>query len=308
MNSFLTRDNLESSLGSFELQELVCLESDASLLDLITKMNEESFGSVGITKDGSLVGIITEKDFLTRFHLIENFILNGEEVDITSLMTKNPIVFNEDKTILDAMKVMTSLEFRHLPVKKDNTLRIISVRDILNIICNKFSDDLDLYQPIKNWRKEDPSLQEIDILEKPHDTDGISSAVFETPLKRIYNSSFIYIDHEGNIENLINKMIENEVQVAFVMEYETTFVGIITERDLLKKVFSKKYQLSDSIIDIMTASPDYLSVTHHFGNALKNMEAFDYRNMPVVAQDGYPIGNVALLDLMSLFYAQFASN
>ncbi|EQC43987.1 CBS domain-containing protein [Bacteriovorax sp. Seq25_V] len=304
MTSFISRDSLTITLGSLELQKLVCVERDASFSEIIEKMNEESIGSIGVIENSKLIGIITEKDFLTKFHRIKECCDSDSEIDITTVMTKNPIVFSEEKDLLAAMKVMTSHDFRHLPIRKGDSLEIISVRDILNIICESFKDDLSKYQPIKHWNKEEPALQEIDILEFPRKGNGISAAVFETPLKRIFNPNFIHIDYAETVEALINKMVSNEVHVAFVMEYETAFIGIITERDLLKKVYSKEIPLNAPTSDLMTPLPDFLSVTHQFGNALKNMQAFDYRNMPIVGQDGYPIGNVTLLDLMGLFYSQ----
>ena len=64
-----------------ELQPVVCLPSTAKVANAIQSMTEKRVGIVLIVDDGSLVGVFSERDVLTR--------VAGSDVDINA--TASPI-------------------------------------------------------------------------------------------------------------------------------------------------------------------------------------------------------------------------
>ena len=66
-------------------------------------------------QDGTLVGIVTERDL--AFRVIPKG-LDPKKTSVEKIMTKNVDTISPNKTTLDAIKVMKK-GFRHLPVTKD---------------------------------------------------------------------------------------------------------------------------------------------------------------------------------------------
>lgn len=94
------------------------LQQDEPVSKAIDMMNERSFGSVIIVdaKD-SIVGIVTERDFLTRLLPKK---LDPQKTKLSEIMTKDVRVAREDDDLLDWLRIMSNERFRHLPVVNDN--------------------------------------------------------------------------------------------------------------------------------------------------------------------------------------------
>lgn len=67
-------------------------------------------------------------------------------------------------------------------------------------------------------------------------------------------------------------------------------VGIFTERDLLKRVLGRQMDLTSPLRDCMTAQPVTVQRKDPVGAAVQRMEEGGYRNLPVVDDDGRPLG------------------
>ncbi|OUJ18129.1 CBS domain containing protein [Methanonatronarchaeum thermophilum] len=74
-----------------------------------------------------VVGIITRSDLLK----------NPQEDQIAMLMTRDPVVIDEEKTLTEAAKLILRHDIRRLPVVKNEELTgIISVADLVKVIPN----------------------------------------------------------------------------------------------------------------------------------------------------------------------------
>jgi CBS domain-containing protein len=90
------------------------------------------------------------------------------------------------------------------------------------------------------------------------------------------------------------------------MEYETSIRGIITERDLLFKVYDQPGVSAESPVrEFMTASPHLLLSKHYLAHAINNMFHFGYRNTIVVNEDRYPESIVTLLEIFKFMAFHF---
>lgn len=67
------------------------------------------------SRDSSLVGIITDKD-ITYKVVAEG--LDPASVAVSTVMTRDPISVTSDVSLDDALRIMASRHFRHLPVIK----------------------------------------------------------------------------------------------------------------------------------------------------------------------------------------------
>lgn len=100
-----------------------------------------------VSSDGQLVGILTDKDVAYRL-VAEG--LEPRTTPVSEIMTRNPIAVSENGNRNDALNIMVSRKFRHLPVvteiKSDNDeMTGTSVAGLLDITKCVFErlDDLE---------------------------------------------------------------------------------------------------------------------------------------------------------------------
>ena len=121
-------------------------------------------------------------------------------------------------------------------------------------------------------------------------------------MKEVDGSEILKIDEKSNIRNLWLKMKEAHLPVAAVTSWSTILSGIVTERDLMTKVFTKDEEfLSKPISTIMTPNPHSMMLKHHLVYAINNMSKFRYRNILVVDEDKYPMKITELIDFLKFF-------
>ncbi len=125
--------------------------SPSDTLDMaVSLMMEHRIGSIVITEDDKLVGILSEHDLLTILH---NKHAMWSPLTVKDAMTSNPFVCDVDDSLEDAMNMMVDHNIRHLPVVYKNELKgMLSITDIVEELLRKaqFENKL-LKNYIQNW-------------------------------------------------------------------------------------------------------------------------------------------------------------
>lgn len=293
----IKQEEFEVSLADFDLPKIITMDPSMTFLEAARLMKEKRIGSMTLGNEGKLSGIFTERDCISKApRIIEN-----PNIPLSEIMTENPLTLSLDNTLLRALSLMSSKEFRHIPLVNESGLveKMISIKDILKFVSNYFQEYIKRFDPIDDWKKENIHLQEDAILYDLKKQKGsLSEEIFDVPLKRIYTTNFSSFDINMSIEEALLTMHKKRHSIALVFEFETELKGVFTERDILYKVFAGQMDLSQSIGEIMTAGPHVLTTQHQYGNAFKNMFTYGYRNVPIVNQEGFAIGNVSLLELL----------
>jgi CBS domain-containing protein len=95
-------------------------------------------GAVLVVDDaGSLVGIVTERDFLTRIADQPGL----ADLPVRDFMTPNPETVLKTDTVAMALGKMNVRGYRHLPIVEGNRpVGMISVRDILRYMAGLFRE------------------------------------------------------------------------------------------------------------------------------------------------------------------------
>lgn len=94
-------------------------------------MSEKNIGAVAVLDSGTLVGVFSERDLMTRVVASD---LDPSATRIQDVMTSDIAVASPDDSISDCLQKMHSLNCRHLPVVDgDNLIGMISLRDLLQI-------------------------------------------------------------------------------------------------------------------------------------------------------------------------------
>jgi CBS domain-containing protein len=113
--------------------EIDALQSIQSTIDL---MRREKVGCLLIVRDSKLVGIFTDRDFLSRVLAVGRPL----EGPIAEVMTPDPITVEPQDSIRTAIKRMQSGNYRHLPVvdSGNHPVGILSVKRIVHYLVEHF--------------------------------------------------------------------------------------------------------------------------------------------------------------------------
>ncbi len=108
------------------------IDEDATVNEAARIMDEYELGCIVVTsKEGKPIGIITERDLVTRV-LAKN--AKASKLSAKEVMTSPLITVDPDETLSDASRRMSELDIRRLGVMyKGNLVGIVSSKDILAI-------------------------------------------------------------------------------------------------------------------------------------------------------------------------------
>ena len=138
------RDLLEKVLIN---QRLVIIDQKKSATEAAATMVKNKCGALLVCdtkKDGTLVGIVSERDLAFRV-IPKN--LNPKQTTVSQIMTKNVETISPKKTTHDAIHIMKSRGFRHLPViENKKIIGILSMRDLYDYAHSELQDSLKKHQ------------------------------------------------------------------------------------------------------------------------------------------------------------------
>lgn len=107
------KDRPEFSTKSAPLTML----GNATVQEAATQMSKKNYGSVAIIEsDETLVGIVTERDLMTRVINVHRDPLN---TTLSDIMSTDLHTANENDEVIDWLRIMSNERFRHLPVVND---------------------------------------------------------------------------------------------------------------------------------------------------------------------------------------------
>jgi CBS domain-containing protein len=116
---------------SMSQRHVVSLGPQASVWDAACVMTRANCGSVLIVDTpGTLLGIVTERDLMTR---VLAKALDPQTTSVSDIMTRNPHCVSPEILVSDAVLIMIERGFRHLPIVATGgkILGVFSVRDAL---------------------------------------------------------------------------------------------------------------------------------------------------------------------------------
>ena len=108
---------------------LLTIASDASVYDMVKQMVEANVGSLLVTVEGRIEGIVTERDYLRRVTLEDR---TDKETQVHEIMTSPLIVVTPQTPVDECMAVMTDRRIRHMPVVDEGeVVGMVSIGDLV---------------------------------------------------------------------------------------------------------------------------------------------------------------------------------
>ena len=107
--------------------ELITVEPSTSVAAAVTVMGMQRVGAVLAIENGRLEGIFTERDLVRAL----SYDISASSQPVSHWMTRNPITVGPDASVEQALEVMLTGHFRHLPVMESESLvGVVSIRDL----------------------------------------------------------------------------------------------------------------------------------------------------------------------------------
>jgi CBS domain-containing protein len=120
--------------------KLLCLPPQTTVTAAARKMFERKVGAVMVTLGGTLLGIVTERDVNFRVVALGR---SPETTRLSDIMTKDPDTLPPDAAVDEALEMMQSYGYRHVPVERDGTvIGVISIRDIFMEVKQDLENDI----------------------------------------------------------------------------------------------------------------------------------------------------------------------
>ena len=131
------------------------ISPENTLKQMVDEMLAKKIGSLLVTdKEDALVGIISERDFLT---IVGEHTKDWEDITVSDVMTKEVVTAAPEDTLEQVMSIMTEHHIRHIPViGNDKIVGVLALGDIINALLDKslFQNKL-LKRYIKDWPLDD---------------------------------------------------------------------------------------------------------------------------------------------------------
>jgi len=101
---------------------------DETVLAAAQRMNDDKIGSLVVMRGSTLVGIVTERDVMTRVVAARK---DPASTAVAAVMTPEPITCTPSTSIGEARAIMSKRRIRHLPVCDDDKLvGMVSIGDL----------------------------------------------------------------------------------------------------------------------------------------------------------------------------------
>ena len=110
-------------------RRLYSVNASHTVLEAARYMMEHSIGAVPVLREGSLTGILSERDIMNRVVAVGR---TPGMTAVSEVMTANPRAVAADESIEECLFIMREFGFRHLPIVDGKDLKgIVSLRDVL---------------------------------------------------------------------------------------------------------------------------------------------------------------------------------
>jgi CBS domain-containing protein len=109
--------------------DVLKIEASATVFEALTKVVEKNVGSILVTEDDKVVGIMTERDYLRKVAIHGR---TSQDTQVREIMSAPLVSVTPETTIEESMAIMTDRRIRHLPVvENDEVIGIVSIGDVV---------------------------------------------------------------------------------------------------------------------------------------------------------------------------------
>ncbi|KAH8548329.1 hypothetical protein BGW37DRAFT_506785 [Umbelopsis sp. PMI_123] len=254
-----------------------------------------------VDEDEHLSGIFTAKDLAYR--VVANS-LDSRETTVSDIMTKGPMCVTADTSATDALNLMVSRGFRHLPVcnEEGDIFGLLDITKCLYEALDKmeraYGSSKKLYDALqgveREWTNGGPVqiVQHMEMLREKMSCPDIASVLDGQPP--------VEVKLKANVKEIAQLMKAHHTTAVLVMD-KHSLAGIFTSKDVVLRVIAAGLNPEQtSVVRVMTPHPDTATPDTTILEALRKMHDGHYLNLPI-REENQPI--IGVVDVLKLTYA-----
>lgn len=136
------KDIVQSKTAPTDDDGVLKTEPSATVFDCIGRMVDHDVGSIVVMDEDAIVGIFTERDYMTKIALEGR---TSEETEVQEVMERDVTMVGPEKPLAECMHLMTKLRSRHLPAvdNDENLIGMVSIGDCVKRILDTAQAETD---------------------------------------------------------------------------------------------------------------------------------------------------------------------
>ena len=113
---------------------------ESTVLEAIQMMADKNVGALLVTKEGRLLGVLSERDYTRKIVLKGR---SSKDTPVSAILSGHVVSASPDHTVDECLRLMTEHRIRHLPVMDGaKILGVISIGDLVNWIISAQSSTI----------------------------------------------------------------------------------------------------------------------------------------------------------------------
>lgn len=121
--------------------QVFSLAPEDSVLHAIEMMATRHVGALLVMEQGTLKGIISERDYARKVILKQR---SSHDTPVSDIMTSPAVTVTPESTVYQCMQVMTEGRFRHLPVVQGGrVVGMLSIGDLVKAVIHDQSQTIE---------------------------------------------------------------------------------------------------------------------------------------------------------------------
>jgi CBS domain-containing protein len=121
--------------------EVFSVAPQDSVLHAIEVMATRHVGALLVMSQGSLIGIISERDYARKVILKNR---SSHDTPVSDIMTSPAVSVTPEDTVHNCMQIMTERRFRHLPVVKGGrVVGMLSIGDLVKAVIQEQTEHIE---------------------------------------------------------------------------------------------------------------------------------------------------------------------
>ena len=116
-------------------REIFSIGPDSTVYDALGVMGAKNVGALLVMADDRLIGILSERDYARKVVLEGR---RSRDVKVSEIMSPQVVCVAGERTVEDAMAIMTEKRVRHLPVVAGNKVEgVVSIGDVVKAVIEE---------------------------------------------------------------------------------------------------------------------------------------------------------------------------
>ena len=122
--------------------EVYSISPNVTVYEALEKLAEKDIGALVVMEGATLVGILSERDYVRKVYVKGR---SSKETMVHEIMSSPCVTVSPTTTVDECMRCMTDERFRHLPVVDEGrVVGVVSIGDLVNWIIT--AQDLTINQ------------------------------------------------------------------------------------------------------------------------------------------------------------------